>query len=83
MSVRVTGSLIGDPVYVAVLPDSPKMIVTSVDVDAKQITTIWFSDNGDAQQAVFPASSLERVVAKKPAPKKVDSGAKQPAGKKK
>ena len=33
MSVRATGSLIGDPVYVTALSDSPRMIVTSVIAD--------------------------------------------------
>jgi uncharacterized protein YodC (DUF2158 family) len=78
--------LIGDPVYVAALPDSPRMIVSSVDSDTRQITTVWFSNNGGAQQAVFPASALERVIEKveekKPPVKKAVSGAK-PAGKKK
>ncbi|MDR2344418.1 MAG: hypothetical protein LBD86_07810 [Spirochaetaceae bacterium] len=82
MSVRATSSLIGDPVYVAALPDSPKMIVTSVDVDTRQISTVWFSDNGEAQQSVFPASALERMEAKKVPTKKADSNAK-PARKKK
>jgi hypothetical protein len=70
MSVRATGALIGDPVYVTALSDSPRMIVTSVDADAKLITTIWFSDNREAQEGVFPASSLDRVEVKAPQRKK-------------
>jgi hypothetical protein len=58
------------------------MIVISIDVEAKQVTTVWFSDGGEAQQAVFPASALDRVEAKKPSVKVPNSGAK-PGGKKK
>ena len=70
MSVRATGSLIGDPVYVTALSDSPRMIVTSVDADAKQVTTIWFSDSREVQAGVFPASAIDRVEVKAPQPKK-------------
>jgi hypothetical protein len=82
MSVRATVSLIGDPVYVTALPNSPKMIVTSVDVDAKQVTTVWFSDDHGVQQGVFPASALDRVEVKAPPAKKPVPNAK-PGGKKK
>jgi uncharacterized protein YodC (DUF2158 family) len=84
MSVRATGSLIGDAVYVTVLSNSPKMIVTAVDADAKLVTTVWFSDSRDAQQAVFPASALDRVELKAPpAPaKKTAAGAKSGGRKK-
>jgi hypothetical protein len=46
------------------------MIVTSVDADAKQVTTIWFSDSREVQQGVFPASAIDRVEVKSPQPKK-------------
>jgi hypothetical protein len=39
------------------------MVVQEVDPDNKTVTTIWFSDTHEAQQGVFPAASLERVVA--------------------
>jgi hypothetical protein len=84
MSVRATDSLIADAVVVADIPNSPKMVVLSVNSEAKQVTTIWFSDAHEAQQATFPASALDRVepkaaVAKKPAA----GGAKKAPGKKK
>jgi hypothetical protein len=84
MSVRATGSLIGDTVYVTAIPNSPKMTVVSVDAEAKQVTTVWFSDSREAQQAVFPSSALDRVEIKTPpAPaKKAVAGAK-PGRKKK
>jgi hypothetical protein len=40
------------------------MIVVSVDADAKQVTAVWFSDSHEAQQAVFPASALDRIEVK-------------------
>jgi hypothetical protein len=83
MSVRATGSLIGDPVYVTAIQNSPTMIVTAVDPDAKQVSAIWFSDSREVQQGVFPASAVDRVEVKTPVPaKKTASGAK-PGPKKK
>jgi hypothetical protein len=58
------------------------MIVTSIDADTKQVTTIWFSSNGGAQQGVFPAAALDRVELTDTPQKKTVSGAK-PGGKKK
>jgi hypothetical protein len=76
MSVRATESLISDVVIASGLANSPKMIVQSVNPDVKTVTTIWFSDNHEAQQQVFPAGSLDRAeVAEKP------GKAKKPAGK--
>jgi hypothetical protein len=70
MSVRATGSLIAD-VVVATGLKGPKMVVQSVDEEKKQVTTVWFSDNGKAQSAVFPAGALDRdVVPEKAAAKK-------------
>ncbi|MDR2802768.1 MAG: hypothetical protein LBB22_00575 [Treponema sp.] len=84
MSVRATGSLIGDAVYVTALSNSPKMIVTSVDADAKLITTVWFSDSHDAQKAVFPASALDRIELKAPpVPAKKTTATGKAGGKKK
>jgi hypothetical protein len=59
MSVRATGSLIGDTVVTADIK-GPKMIVLSVEEEKRLITTVWFSDNGLAQTAVFPAGALNR-----------------------
>ncbi|MDR0526719.1 MAG: hypothetical protein LBG79_02710 [Spirochaetaceae bacterium] len=74
MSVRATGSLIADLVSVSGLPGSPKMVVLSVNEEAKQVTTVWFSSNGDAQQGTFPAQALDRVEQKNAAPAKKASG---------
>jgi hypothetical protein len=75
MSVRATGSLISDVVIASGLTNSPRMIVQSVDESAKLVTTIWFSDANEAQQAVVPAGALDRAEEKKAA-------AAKPAGKK-
>jgi hypothetical protein len=61
MSVRATERLIGDVVIAAGLFNSPRMIVQSVDVDTKLVKTIWFSDTHEGQEAVFPASALDRA----------------------
>ena len=61
MSVRATERLIGDIVIVSALPNSPHMVVQTVDVETKIITTSWFSDNNEYQEGYFPASALDRV----------------------
>jgi hypothetical protein len=61
MSVRATERLIGDLVYTPALPNGPKMIVQSVDIEAKLITTVWFTDGQEIQEGVFPSSALDRV----------------------
>jgi hypothetical protein len=48
------------------------MVVQSVEIEAKLIHTIWFSDAHEAQIGKFPASALEKVEA---------APAKKPAGK--
>jgi hypothetical protein len=65
MSVRATGSLIADVVVASGVSNSPKMIVQTVDENAKLVTTIWFSDGHEAQQGVFPAGALDRAEEKK------------------
>ena len=77
MSVRATDSLIAELVVAAGLPDSPQMIVKSVNPEAKQVTAVWFSAGNELQQGEFPASALDRAEgsaktakAKKPALKK-------------
>jgi hypothetical protein len=70
MSVRATERLIGDVVVVSGLPNSPHMIALAVDIDARQVTTVWFSDDHKGQQGVFPATALDRVEAPGPAEKK-------------
>ena len=67
MSVRATDSLIAELVVAAGLSNSPRMIVHSVNPEEKLVTTVWFSDSGEFQQGVFPASSLDRAEADKPA----------------
>ncbi|GMO41767.1 MAG: hypothetical protein Ta2B_21810 [Termitinemataceae bacterium] len=69
MSVRATDSLIADLVVVSGLSSSPKMVVLSVNPDAKQVSTVWFSSANEAQQATFPASALDRAEAKADAKK--------------
>jgi hypothetical protein len=61
MSVRATDSLIAELVIVSGLTNSPKMVVQAVNQEQKLVTTVWFSDAHEAQQAVFPASSLDRA----------------------
>jgi len=65
MSVRATERLIGDAVTVSVLPKSPQMVVTAINEETKLITVAWFSDTNEYQEGTFPASSLDRVEAKK------------------
>ena len=70
MSVRATERLVGEVVVAGDLANSPKMVVQSVEIEAKLITTVWFSDDHKSQIGKFPASSLEKVEApavKKPA----------------
>ena len=69
MSVRATERLVGDVVIVTGLPNSPLMVVQSVEEDTKMINTTWFSDSHECQEGVFPASSLDRYEAPKVASK--------------
>ncbi|MDR1586659.1 MAG: hypothetical protein LBS57_04305 [Treponema sp.] len=80
MSVRATERLIGDIVVVPGIPGSPRMVVQSVDIEAKLVTTAWFSDANESQEGLFPASALDRVDANAAA-KKV-SGAGKRTGRK-
>ena len=66
MSVRATERLIGDVVITPELPNSPKMIVQSVDIEAKLVTTVWFSESQTVQVGVFPATALDRLEKKEP-----------------
>jgi len=61
MSVRVTERLIGDVVIATGLPNSPLMIVQSIEEEAKLVNTTWFSDRHDCCEGTFPASSLDRA----------------------
>jgi hypothetical protein len=63
MSVRATERLIGDVVVVTGLSNSPHMVVQAVDIDAKQVSVVWFADDHQGQQAVLPATALDRVEA--------------------
>jgi len=81
MSVRATERLVGDVVIASGLPNSPLMVVQSVEEDTKMVNTTWFSDNHECQEGLFPASSLDRheapkasTKAKKPAAKAKKSG---------
>jgi hypothetical protein len=70
MSVRVTERLVGDVVIASGLPNSPMMVVQSVNEDEKTVTTTWFSDNHECQEGLFPGSALDRAEQKqKAAPK--------------
>jgi hypothetical protein len=83
MSVRATERLIGDVVVVTGLSNSPKMVVQAVDIDAKQITAVWFADDHKGQQGVFPATAIDRFEVPAPAAKKPGSRARgtKPAAK--
>ncbi|MDR0877319.1 MAG: hypothetical protein LBN21_04645 [Treponema sp.] len=74
MSVRATERLIGDVVVVTGLPNSPKMVVQSVNIDAKQVTTVWFADDHKGQEAVFPAAAIDRLEIPVPAAKTAGTG---------
>jgi len=65
MSVRATERLVGDVVIATGLPNSPPMVVQSVEEDTKMISTTWFSDSHECQEGLFPASSLDRYDAPK------------------
>jgi len=69
MSVRATERLVGDVVIATGLPNSPLMVVQSVEEDTKMVNTTWFSDSHECQEGLFPASSLDRYEAPKAASK--------------
>jgi hypothetical protein len=69
MSVRATERIIGDLVIVTDLPNSPKMVVKSIDAEAKLITAAWFSNQNEYQEGSFPAAALDRAELKKSPPK--------------
>ena len=84
MSVRVTARLIGDVVVASGLPNSPLMVVQSIDEEVKMVSTTWFSDNKECQEGLFPGSALDRAEPKplpKPAKKAAPKG-KKPAKRK-
>ena len=83
MSVRVTERLIGDVVIVSGLPNSPLMIVQSIDEEAKTVVTAWFLDNHEYQEGLFPGSALDRAEPSQPSKeKKAPSGNKAASGRK-
>ncbi|WP_010259644.1 hypothetical protein [Treponema primitia] len=83
MSVRATERLIGDVVVVTGLSNSPKMVVQAVNIDAKQVTAVWFADDHSGQQGIFPAAGIDRLEVPAPSAKSSGSGAKgkKPAAK--
>jgi len=66
MSVRATGSLIGEVVIAPALR-SPPMVVKSVDEKTKTANTVWFSEDNEYQEGAFPVSALDKVAPKKTA----------------
>jgi hypothetical protein len=70
MSVRATERLVGDVVIATGLPNSPLMVVQSIEEDTKLVNTTWFSDSHECQEGLFPASSLDRYEAPKASTKK-------------
>ncbi|GHV80906.1 hypothetical protein AGMMS49944_26970 [Spirochaetia bacterium] len=74
MSVRATERLIGDVVVVTGLSNSPKMVVQSVNIEAKQVTAVWFDANHAGQQLVFPAAAIDRIEVPAPAAKSAGTG---------
>jgi len=78
MSVRVTERLIGDIVIASGLPNSPLMIVQSIDEAAKTVVTAWFSTNLEYQEGLFPGSALDRA---EPPLKEKKASAKRPGRK--
>ena len=67
MSVRVTERLIGDVVIASGLPNSPLMVVQSIDEETKMVFTTWFSDGYVCQEGSFPGSALDRAEPSKTA----------------
>ena len=65
MSVRATERIIGDLVIVTELPNSPKMVVKSIDPETKLITAVWFTNQNEYQEGTFPAAALVRAELKK------------------
>ena len=61
MSVRVTERLVGDVVIASGLPNSPLMVVQSIDEETKSVFTTWFSDGHVCQEGTFPGSALDRA----------------------
>jgi len=77
MSVRVTERLVGDVVIASGLPNSPLMVVQSIDEEAKVVNTTWFADDNSCQEGLFPGSALDRAEQKKAAPKAKAAGKKK------
>jgi hypothetical protein len=65
MSVRATERLLGDIVIVTGLKNSPQMVVKSINEETKLITTSWFSNSNEYQEASFHSNALDRVEEKK------------------
>jgi hypothetical protein len=82
MSVRATERLIGDVVVVSGLPNSPKMVVQAVNIDAKQVTAVWFSDDHKGQQGIFPATAIDRLEVPEPKAEKKAAASAGTKGKK-
>ena len=80
MSVRVTERLIGDVVVASGLPNSPLMVVQSIEEEQKVVITVWFSDSNEYQEGAFPGSALDRAEPPKAAAKPAKKAA--PAKKK-
>jgi hypothetical protein len=59
------------------------MVVQAVNIDAKQVTAVWFADDHKGQLGVFPAAAIDRFEIPVPAAKNSGSGAKgtKPAAK--
>ena len=74
MSVRVTERLIGDVVIASGLPNSPLMVVQSIDEEAKTVYTTWFSDGSVCQEGTFPGSALDRADPPKASKEKKAAG---------
>jgi hypothetical protein len=62
MSVRATERIIGDLVTVTDLPNSPKIVVKSIDDEAKLITAVWFSNQNEYQEGSFPPLAIPESV---------------------
>jgi hypothetical protein len=74
MSVRATERLISDIVVVTGLSNSPRMVVQTVDIENKMVSTVWFSDTHEMQAGLFPAGALDRAEDKAKAPKAAAKG---------
>jgi hypothetical protein len=81
MSVRATERLLGDIVIVTGLKNSPQMVVKAINEKTKLITTSWFSNSNEYQEASFHSNALDRAEEKKAVQKTKSASTAKPKSK--